>query len=143
MGIRGLAPGPGTAKKRGVEHRIYPYLLRGKKIKRPGQVWAADITYIPMSRGFVYLVAVMDWYSRKVLSWRISNTMDNDFCVDALEEALCLYGQPVLSDDQRHSECNPDCRAIVMILLHSRKRTVFTLSPIEMEVDGIEITVQK
>lgn len=108
MGIRGLAPGPETTKRGGVEHRIYPYLLRGKKIKRPGQVWAADITYIPMSRGFVYLVAVMDWYSRKVLSWRISNTMDNDFCVDALEEALCRYGQPEIFNTDQGSQFTSD-----------------------------------
>ncbi len=83
------------------EHRRYPYLLRELSITRPNQVWCADITYIPMRRGFLYLVAVMDWYSRKVLSWRLSNTMDTDFCVSALEEALAKYGKPdIFNTDQ-------------------------------------------
>ena len=82
-------------------HRKYPYLLRGLRIDRPNQVWASDITYIPMPRGFMYLVAVMDWYSRKVLSWRLSNTLEADFCVEALEEALALYGKPeIFNTDQ-------------------------------------------
>jgi len=68
-------------------HKVYPYLLKGLKIERPNQVWATDITYIPLSKGFVYLVAVVDWYSRRVLSWRVSTTLDTEFCVDALEEA--------------------------------------------------------
>jgi putative transposase len=72
------------------EHKRYPYLLRDMAITRPDQAWCADITYIPMRKGFLYLVAIMDWYSRKVLSWRLSNTMDTDFCVSALEEALRL-----------------------------------------------------
>lgn len=76
------------------EHRIYPYLLRDLTIDRPNQVWCADITYIPMRRGFLYLVAIMDWATRKVLSWRISNTMDVAFCVEALEEAMARFGRP-------------------------------------------------
>ena len=75
-------------------HKVYPYLLRGLVIDRPNQVWATDITYIPMARGFVYLVAIMDWYSRKVLSWRVSNMLDTSFCVDALEEAVEACGAP-------------------------------------------------
>ena len=75
-------------------HKVYPYLLRNLVIDRPNQVWATDIMYIPMARGFVYLVAVMDWYSRKVLSWRVSNTLDTGFCVDALEGAIEAYGAP-------------------------------------------------
>ena len=75
-------------------HRIYPYLLREMVIDRPDQVWCADITYIPMRRGFLYLVAVMDWSTRKVLSWRVSNTMDVEFCIEALEEALARFGRP-------------------------------------------------
>src|ERR1700744_920575 len=75
-------------------HRIYPYLLREMVIDRPNQVWCADITYIPMRRGFLYLVAVMDWATRKVLSWRGSNTMDAEFCIEALEEALARFGRP-------------------------------------------------
>lgn len=70
------------------QHRVYPYLLRGVQIDRPGQVWTADISYIPMQRGFFYLVAIMDWASRKVLSWRLSNTLEADFCIEALKEAL-------------------------------------------------------
>ena len=69
-------------------HRVYPYLLRNLNIDRPNQVWATDITYLPMARGFVYLVAVIDWYSRRVLSWRLSNTLDSQFCVDALEDGV-------------------------------------------------------
>ena len=75
-------------------HKIYPYLLRGLAIKRPDQVWCADITYVRMRRGFLNLVAVMDWHSRAVLSWRLSNTLDADFCVAALEEAMNRYGVP-------------------------------------------------
>ena len=83
------------------EHKRYPYLLRDLPITRANQVWCADITYIPMRRGFLYLVAVMDWHSRKVLSWRLSNTMDTDFCVTALEEALAKYGKPdIFNTDQ-------------------------------------------
>jgi putative transposase len=89
------APGEGTA------HRIYPYLLRGLAIERPNHVWAADITYIPMAKGFVYLVAIMDWASRKVLAWRTSNTLTTDFCVEALNEALAKYGAPeIFNTDQ-------------------------------------------
>ena len=87
-------------------HKIYPYLLRNLVIDRPNQVWATDITYIPMARGFVYLVAVIDWHSRKVLSWRLSNTLDASFCVDALEEAIDTYGKPdIFNTDQ--GSCNP------------------------------------
>jgi putative transposase len=83
------------------QHPIYPYLLRGIEITRPNHVWAADITYIPMARGFCYLVAVMDWASRIVLSWRLSNTLDSAFCVDALEEAITTYGCPdIFNTDQ-------------------------------------------
>jgi putative transposase len=75
-------------------HRIYPYLLRDLVVDRPNQVWCADITHIPMRRGFLYLVAVMDWSTRRVLSWRLSNTMDVEFCIAALEEALARFGRP-------------------------------------------------
>jgi putative transposase len=81
-------------------HKIYPYLLGGMKITRPNQVWAADITYIPMARGFLYLVAIIDWYSRYVLSWRLSNTLDADFCVEALEEALGKGRPDIFNTDQ-------------------------------------------
>lgn len=83
------------------QHKVYPYLLKGLTIDRPNQVWSTDITYIPMATGFVYLVAVMDWYSRKVLSWRISTTLDSGFCVEALEVALERYGKPdIFNTDQ-------------------------------------------
>jgi putative transposase len=100
MGIEAIYPRPKTSRPHPA-HPVYPYLLRGLAIDRPNQVWAADITYIPMHRGFMYLVAVMDWHSRKVLSWRISNTLDADFCVDALTEALSRYGKPdIFNTDQ-------------------------------------------
>lgn len=83
------------------EHKKYPYLLRDLKVSRPNQVWCSDITYIPMKKGFLYLVAVMDWYSRKVLSWRLSNSMDTEFCMAAVEEALAKYGKPdIFNTDQ-------------------------------------------
>ncbi len=100
MGLEAIYPKPKTSCPH-PNHKVYPYLLRGKTIDRPNQVWAADITYIPMSRGFMYLVAVMDWHSRKVLAWRISNTLDADFCVEALSEALATYGPPeIFNTDQ-------------------------------------------
>ena len=99
MGITAIYQRPNTSKpSRG--HKIYPYLLRGLTINRVNQVWAADITYIPMARGFMYLVAIMDWYSRYVLAWRLSNTMDVEFCVDALEEALSKGTPEIFNTDQ-------------------------------------------
>ena len=86
------------------EHRVYPYLLRGLAIDRPDQVWCADITYLPMRRGFLYLVAVMDWASRKVLAWRLSNTMEADFCIEALEEALARHGRPEIFNTDQGSQ---------------------------------------
>jgi putative transposase len=89
------APGTGTS------HRVYPYLLRNLVIDRPNQAWATDITYIPMARGFMYLVAIMDWASRRVLAWRTSNTLTTDFCIEALNEALAKYGTPeIFNSDQ-------------------------------------------
>jgi putative transposase len=85
-------------------HTIYPYLLRDRVIERPNQVWCADVTYIPMARGFIYVVAVMDWYSRKVLAWRLSNTMTADFCVEALTEALAHFGAPELFNTDQGSQ---------------------------------------
>ena len=100
MGIEALYRKPKTTKKH-PQHRVYPYLLRGLAIDRPNQVWAMDLTYIPMARGFVYLVAVLDWYSRKVLSWRVSITMDVHFCIEALEEAINVHGIPeIVNTDQ-------------------------------------------
>lgn len=100
MGIEALYRKPKTTKRH-PEHKVYPYLLRNLAITRPNQVWAMDITYIPMARGFVYLTAVMDWYTRRVLSWRLSNTMDVHFCLEALEEAQARYGNPeIMNTDQ-------------------------------------------
>jgi putative transposase len=103
MGLAGMAPGPNTSKPH-PEHKIYPYLLRGINVIRPNQVWSTDITYIRLSKGFVYLVVVMDWYSRKVLSWRVSNTMDVHFCVDCLQEALQRYGSPEIFNSDQGSQ---------------------------------------
>ncbi len=100
MGLAGMAPGPATSKPN-PGHKVYPYLLRGVAVTRPNQVWSTDITYIRLARGFAYLVAIIDWYSRKVLSWRISNSMDAAFCVDCLEDALRHHGRPeVFNSDQ-------------------------------------------
>jgi len=100
MGIEALVPRPGTSKP-APGHKIYPYLLRGLAIAEPNHVWAADITYIPMARGFLYLVAIIDWASRAVLAWRLSNTIDSRFCVEALEEALERYDKPkIFNTDQ-------------------------------------------
>ena len=89
-------------------HKIYPYLLRNLVIDRPNQVWAADITYLPMARGFIYLVAIMDWHSRKVLAWRLSNTMDASFCVEALEDAIATYGAPEIFNTDQGSQFTGD-----------------------------------
>jgi len=100
MAIEAIYQKPNTSKGH-PDHKVYPYLLRGLPIDRPNQVWCADITYIPMAKGFVYLVAVMDWFSRRVLSWRVSITMETDFCVEALAEAIERYGQPeIFNSDQ-------------------------------------------
>jgi putative transposase len=103
MGIEAIYRKPNTSKA-GLGHKIYPYLLRGLKIVRPNQVWAIDITYIPMARGFVYLAAVVDWFSRRVLSWRLSVTMDVDFCLEAVEEALARYGRPEIFNTDQGSQ---------------------------------------
>ncbi len=100
MGLTPIYQTPRTSIKH-PQHKIYPYLLRHKVIARPGQAWCADITYIPMRKGFLYLVAIMDWHSRHVLAWRLSNTMDASFCVEALEEAFARYDAPeIINTDQ-------------------------------------------
>ena len=103
MGIEALGPKPRTTKP-APGHKIYPYLLRDLTIDRPNHVWAADITYIPIGRGFLYLVAVIDWASRAVLSWRLSNTMDASFCLAALEDALARYGRPEIFNTDQGSQ---------------------------------------
>jgi putative transposase len=100
MGLAGMAPGPSTTVRH-PGHKVYPYLLRGVAVVRPNHVWSTDITYVRLARGFAYLVAVIDWYSRRVLSWRISNSMDASFCVNCLEEALISHGKPdIFNTDQ-------------------------------------------
>jgi putative transposase len=111
MGIAALGPKPSTSKP-SPGHKVFPYLLRNKVIDRPNQVWAADITYIPIGRGFLYLVAIMatgksprrDWASRKVLAWRLSNTMDTSFCLAALDEALARFGKPEIFNTDQGSQ---------------------------------------
>lgn len=107
MGLAGMAPGPNTSRPH-PEHKAYPYLLRGVLIVRPNQVWSTDITYIRLARGFAYLAAVIDWYSRRVLSWRISNTMEAEFCVDCLEEALRRHGKPEIFNSDQGSQFTSD-----------------------------------
>jgi putative transposase len=99
MGIRGIAPGPDTSRPH-PEHKIYPYLLRDVAIEKVNQVWSTDITYIPMAKGFMYLVAVIDWHSRYVLSWALSNTLETLFCIEALEQALRLNTPKIFNTDQ-------------------------------------------
>jgi len=100
MGVEAIYRRPNTSKPE-PGHKIYPYLLRKLAVTRPNQVWATDITYIPMARGFVYLVAIIDWFSRRVLAWRLSITQTTDFCIEALEEALARYGRPdIFNSDQ-------------------------------------------
>jgi putative transposase len=103
MGMNTLYPKPNTSRAHHA-HKVYPYLLRGLNIGHANQVWCADITYIPMRKGFLYLVAIMDWHSRKVLSWRTSNTLDTGFCVAALHEALCTYGRPEIFNTDQGSQ---------------------------------------
>ena len=107
MSLESAAPKPNTSKP-APEHAVYPYLLRNLTVSRINQVWAADVTYIPMAHGFLYLVAVIDWYSRRVLAWRLSNTMETTFCVEALHEALARYGQPDIFNTDQGSQFTAD-----------------------------------
>jgi putative transposase len=103
MGLEPIYQKPNTSAPH-PEHRIYPYLLKGMEINEPNQVWCTDISYIPMRRGFLYLVAIVDWYSRKILSWRLSNSLDADFCVAALEEALARFPKPKIFNTDQGSQ---------------------------------------
>lgn len=103
MGIESVAPKPKTSEP-APEHPTYPYLLRNLVVCRPNQVWASDITYIPMAHGFLYLVAIIDWYSRRVLAWRLSNTLESTFCVEALQEALSRFGKPEIFNTDQGSQ---------------------------------------
>jgi len=107
MGLVSVAPKPNTSRP-APQHKIYPYLLRGLEIDRPDQVWCTDITYIRLAKGFVYLTAVMDWYSRRVLSWEISVTMEEQFCVSALESALRRHGRPEIFNTDQGSQFTGD-----------------------------------
>lgn len=103
MGIEAVYPKPNTSRPH-PQHKVYPYLLRNLTIERSNQVWASDITYIPMERGLMYLVVVMDWHSRKILSWKLSNMLDSDFCVGALKSALARYGRPEIFNNDQGSQ---------------------------------------
>jgi putative transposase len=124
LGLWAIRPKRSTSKPH-PDHKIYPYLLRGKTIDQPNQVWATDITYIPMRRGFLYLVAIMDWATRRVLSWRLSNTLTTDFCVEALSEALGRYGRPGIFNSDQGSQFTSE--AFTQVLLDHR---------IEISMDG-------
>ena len=114
LGLVGMAPGPNTSKAH-PQHKISPYLLRGVDITQPNQVWSTDITYSRLPGGFVYLVAIIDWYSRRVLSWRISNTMDTRFCIDCLEEAIKAYGVPEILKTDQGAQFTSDALTNVLI----------------------------
>jgi len=103
MGLAGMAPGPQTSRPH-PDHKIFSYLLRGVAVIRPNQVWSTDITYIRLAHGFAYLVAVMDWYSRKALAWRVSNSMDAVFCTDCLEETWMRYDKPEIFHSDQGSQ---------------------------------------
>ena len=122
LGLAGMAPGPNTSRAH-PQHKVYPYLLRGVVVNRPNQVWSTDITYIRLAHGFVYLVAIIDWYSRCVLSWRISNSMETVFCVDCLEEALRLHGKPEIFNSDQGSQF---VTAGTKLSLFSRSERVFS-----------------
>jgi putative transposase len=113
MGLEGLAPGPSTSRP-APEHAKYPYLLRNLEISRPNHVWAVDITYIPMRHGYAYLVALLDWWSRMVLAWRLSNTMDVTFCVEALEEAVRQWGVPELHNSDQGAQFTAEAYLAVL-----------------------------
>ena len=115
MGIEAIYQKPNLSRRHPL-HKIYPYLLRNLEIVRPNQVWCADITYIPMERGWVYLVAVMDWYSRKVLAWRLSITMESSFCLEALQEAMDRYGRPEIFNTDQGGQFT--CAAFIEQLLN-------------------------
>src|SRR6266571_1608241 len=112
LGLVAIYQRPNTSKP-AAAHKVYPYLLGGLSIDRVNQVWCSDITYIPMAKGFLYLVAIMDWHSRAVLAWRLSNTLGADFCVEALEEAVARYGKPeIFNTDQGRSYDGGDNRVL-------------------------------
>jgi putative transposase len=116
MGIEAIYRRPRTSQPH-PDHRVFPYLLRNQVIDRPNQVWALDITYLPMRRGFIYLAAVMDWATRRVLAWRVSNTLTADFCVEAVEEAIARYGKPEIFNTDQGTQFTSDA---FTTMLHSQ-----------------------
>ena len=114
LGLAGMAPGPHTSAPH-PEHKIYPYLLRGVAVTRPNQVWSTDITYIRLAHGFAYLVAIIDWYSRRVLAWRLSNTLEAGFCVDCLDDALRIHGQPTIFNTDQGSQFTSEAFTRVLL----------------------------
>jgi putative transposase len=124
LGLAGMAPGPHTSQPH-PEHAVYPYLLRGVAITRPNQAWSTDITYIRLAQGWGYLVAIIDWYSRKVLTWRLSNTLEVGFCVDSLQEALRRFGVPEIFNTDQGSQFTSE--AFIAVL---------TALPIRISMDG-------
>lgn len=114
MGLEAIYPKPNLSR-RNTEHKIYPYLLRDVAVTRPNQVWASDITYIRTEGGFVYLTVVLDWFSRRVLAWRLSNTLDSSFCVEALEEALRRYGTPAIFNTDQGSQYTSEAFTSVLL----------------------------
>lgn len=114
MGIAAIYHRPNTSKPT-PGHKIYRYLLRNRPVTRPNQVWATDITYIRMAKGFVYLIAVVDWLSRRVLSWRLSITLETDFCIEAVEEALARHGKPEIFNTDQGSQFTPEAFTKVLI----------------------------
>jgi putative transposase len=129
MGLMPIYQKPNTSKP-AKGHKTYPYLLRGLRVDRPNQVWCADITYLPMKRGFLYLIAIMDWHTRKVLAWRISNTYEAEFCVEALNEAILRFGPPEIMNTDQGSQFTSfawtDClkRAGVKISMDGKGRCI-------------------
>jgi len=114
MGLESVAPKPNTSKP-APEHAVFPYLLRNTKVSRVNQVWAADITHIPLAHGFAYLVAVIDWYSRRVLAWRLSGSLETTFCVEAVKEALRRYGRPEIFNTDQGSQFTADAFTRVLL----------------------------
>jgi putative transposase len=114
LGLAGMAPGPHTRTPH-PGHKIYPYLLRGVAVTRPNQVWSTDITYIRLTHGFAYLVAIIDWYSRRVLAWRLSNTLEAGFCVDCLDDALRIHGQPAIFNTDQGSQFTSEAFTRVLL----------------------------
>jgi putative transposase len=115
LGLAGIAPGPCTSKPH-PEHKVYPYLLRGVTVNEPNHVWSTDITYCRLPGGFMYLTAIIDWYSRKMLAWRLSNSLESSFCVDCLDEAIRKYGKPKIFNSDQGSQNTSD--AFIGVLKH-------------------------